>query len=109
MAHANERVSANAVTIDGVAYRTNFALAKPGVCYLVYASRGGALEVALDKGDYVVTSINPQTGERRELGTSAGGRYAMTLPEGKDAVLIIVEKGASRARGRTAEIAGLTH
>jgi hypothetical protein len=92
MQPANELVAAGDVTIDAKPYRTAFALAKPGVCYLVYASRGGKIEVALDKGDYIVATLDPRSGERREARKASGGKLETELPEGKDAVLLITAR-----------------
>lgn len=52
----NEIVSPNAEVVDGVSFRTNFALGKPGSAYLVYSRLGGRLAVKLPPGRYTVVS-----------------------------------------------------
>jgi hypothetical protein len=89
MAPANDVVSPGAVTIDDVEYRTNFALAKAGAAYLVYASRGGTVKIELAKGNYTARAVDPRTGEARDLGRAAGGTFATELAFGTDTVLVI--------------------
>ena len=52
MTPANELVNANPVRIENEEYRRNFALAKPGSSYLVYARDGGAVEITVESGQY---------------------------------------------------------
>jgi hypothetical protein len=99
MKPANEVVSANGVAIDRVAYRTTFALAKSGVCYLVYASRGGNIDIALDKGDYLVKRIDPRTGKTGDLGKTAGGKFTAKLPADQDALLLIKDRRLAERSG----------
>lgn len=53
----NDLVAPNPEMINGMPYRTNFALAKPGSCYLVYSRVGGAINVKLPPGDYTLVTI----------------------------------------------------
>ncbi len=90
MAPANDLVAREAVSVDGSSYRTRYALAKPGECYLVFALTGGAvsIDLARDAGDYNVTQLDPRTGERRELARVGSGAQDITLA-GDEQVLII--------------------
>jgi hypothetical protein len=116
MEPANEVVAANEVTIDrstayatpsirfneavadevmfeGIGYRTNFCLAKPGEVYLIFTMRGGELTVDLAPGAaYEVTQIDPRTGERQPLGILDGGRRSISVA-GREQVLICRRAG----------------
>lgn len=94
----NEVVSANPEVVEGVSYRTNFALGNAGSTYLVYSRLGGRLTVTLPPGTYAVTtrqlialpvavpgpyeqSIAAQIGPNRE--------YAVNLRAAYDWVIIL--------------------
>ncbi len=83
----NDIVTPAEVILDGEAWRTNFALAKPGEVYLVYSLHGGTGTVTLAPGQYSAMRIDPRDGTRTELGTAAGGTVNFSLPPG-DWVLI---------------------
>ena len=83
----NESVTPAEVTLDGEAWRTNFALAKPGEAYLVYSLHGGTSTVTLAPGQCSAVRIDPRDGTRKELGAVAGGTVGFSLPQG-DWVLI---------------------
>ncbi len=83
----NESVTPAEVTLDGEAWRTNFAMAKPGEVHLVYSLHGGTSTVTLAPGQYSAVRIDPRDGTRTELGTMAGGAIDFSLPQG-DWVLI---------------------
>ncbi len=83
----NELVTPANVIFDGAAWRTNFALAKPGTAYLVYSLRGGRGTVTLAPGQYSAVRIDPRDGTRMEVGVAAEGTAAFSLPQG-DWVLI---------------------
>jgi len=51
----NEMVEPRPEPVQGVLYRTNFALGKPGSVYLVYSRQGGPLTVDLPPGRYAVS------------------------------------------------------
>ncbi|MCX8036713.1 MAG: DUF5060 domain-containing protein [Candidatus Sumerlaeia bacterium] len=89
MSPANDCVNANAVEIEGVKYRTHFALAKPTDSYLIYSLKGGPMEVKLPQGRYEATLIDPRTGNRKDLGRISGTVFKTDLPAGSDAVVII--------------------
>ena len=69
----NESVTPADVTLDGEAWRTNFALAKPGEVYLIYSLGGGTGTVTLAPGPYSAVRIDPRDGTWTELGAVAGG------------------------------------
>ena len=73
-------VSPATVTIEGVAYPSNFALVKPGEVYLIYSLNGGAGTVTLAPGTYEVIRIDPRDGTEVHLGHAAGGTQPFTLP-----------------------------
>jgi len=106
MTPANAIVSPNPVVIGGEAWRTTFAIGKPGVAYLVYALNGGAGTVTLPAGTYRVIRVDPRTGEEVELGTVHGGAVPFALPGARPAdhntgdsdwVLLYVAPGARRS------------
>ncbi len=83
----NECVTPANVTLDGEAWRTNFALAKRGEVYLLYSLHGGTGTVTLAPGRYSALRIDPRDGTKTELGTVAGGPVDFSLPQG-DWVLV---------------------
>jgi len=83
----NESVTPADVTLDGEAWRTNFALAKPGEVHLIYSLGGGTGTVTLAPGPYSAVRIDPRDGTWTELGAVAGGAVGFSLPQG-DWVLI---------------------
>lgn len=94
MAPANEVVSANEVAIDGVGYRTNVCLAKPGEVYLVLSLEGGSLSITLgtpgkdgDEGSYEVIQLDPRQGNQTKLGRVESGCQEIRL-SGKEQVLL---------------------
>jgi hypothetical protein len=94
----NECVTPAEVRIDGKAWRTNFALAKPGEVYLVYSLAGGTGTATLAPGQYSVVRVDPRDGTRTELGMVTGGTVGFSLPQGKDWVLIYRRTGPSLVR-----------
>jgi len=88
MEPANEAISANEERIEGIGYRTNFCLAKPGECYLVFSLNGGTFTLALEPNiQFNLTHLDPRTGVETELGPVEGGIQAVTLPV-KEQVLL---------------------
>lgn len=88
MSPANGAVSAAAVESDGVSYRTNFCLAKPGEIYLVFSLLGGQISLSLPPdGAYRFTQMDPRTGVRTPLGTWPGGRATVSI-EGQEQVML---------------------
>ena len=83
----NGAVAPSEVTLDGVTWRTAFALGKPGETYLVYTLGGGMGKVTLAPGRYAVTRVDPRDGTRTGLGMAEGGVVDFSLPQG-DWVLI---------------------
>jgi len=83
----NEIVTPAAVTLDGEAWRTNFALAGSGEVYLIYSLHGGTGTVTLAPGQYSAARVDPRDGTRTELGAVAGGTVGFSLPQG-DWVLV---------------------
>jgi hypothetical protein len=80
MVPMNEAVTPASVTIDGEAWRTNYAAAKPGEVYLIYSLHGGKGGVTLPPGRYAAERIDPRDGTRTKLGTVGGGSVAFSLP-----------------------------
>ncbi len=56
MEPGNQLINPNPVEVCGEEYRRNFALAKPGECYLIYSRDGGAIQLAADPGQYELES-----------------------------------------------------
>jgi hypothetical protein len=83
----NEIVTPANVALDGEAWRTNFAMAKPGEVYLVYSLHGGTGTVTLAPGRYSAVRIDPRDGTRTNLGQAVGGAVDFSLPQG-DWVLV---------------------
>jgi hypothetical protein len=83
----NDVVAPAEVTLDGEAWRTNYAKARSGEVYLIYSFHGGPGTVTLAPGQYSAVRIDPRDGTRTELGTAAGGTVSFSLPPG-DWVLI---------------------
>ena len=83
----NEIVTPGEVTLEGEAWRTNFALARRGKVYLIYSLHGGSGTATLEPGQYSAARVDPRDGTRTELGTVAGGTVHFSLPPG-DWVLI---------------------
>ena len=91
MEPANEVISPNEVTFDGVPYRTNFCLAKTDEVYLVFSLNGGQITLNLGKDSkYKVTQIDPRSGEKTELGIIESGECIINVV-GKEQVLLIIE------------------
>jgi hypothetical protein len=87
MEPANDLVAENPETIDGVGYRTNFCLAKPGEAYLVFSRKGGSISLDLQLGvRYALTQLDPRSGERIRRGEVDGGKQSVSLT-GEDQVL----------------------
>ncbi len=78
----NESVTPANVTLDGEAWRTNFALAKPGEVYLVYSLHGGTGTVTLAPGRYCALRVDPRDGTKFDLGAVTGGAAGFSLPQG---------------------------
>ena len=83
----NEAVTPADVVLDGEAWRTNFAMGKPGEAYLVYSLGGGAGNVALAAGRYSALRVDPRDGTKTNQGVVAGGVVGFSLPPG-DWVLV---------------------
>jgi hypothetical protein len=84
----NKVVSPNEVAVDGVPYRTNFCMAKPGETYIVYSLNGGSGRIGLPPGKYDFSYLNPRTGEEKSLDEAEGGKfYEFSVPAG-DGVLL---------------------
>ena len=84
----NELVSASAMEIEGVPYRTNFCLAIKGDIYLVFSLNGGELEMFLEAGEeYKVEQMDPRTGFRSLLGFVGGGKQKIIV-DGKEQVIL---------------------
>jgi hypothetical protein len=95
MTPANDLVAANSETIDGVAYRTTFCLARPGHDYVIFSLHGGAIAVDLQAGQrYALTQLDPLTGERSALGEVDGGHRSVTL-HGENQVLLAQRVGGN--------------
>jgi hypothetical protein len=88
----NESVPPANVVLDGEAWRTNFALAKPGEVYLVYSLGGGTGTATLAPGQYSAVRVDPRDGTRMKLGDAAGGTVTFSLPQGNDGVLVYRRK-----------------
>ena len=93
MVPMNEAVAPANAVLDGGAWRTNFALGKPGQTYLVYALHGGTGTITLAPAQYTASRIDPRDGTQTGMGTVAGGTVSFALPQG-DWVMIY-----RRARG----------
>ncbi|MBI4624293.1 MAG: DUF5060 domain-containing protein [Verrucomicrobia bacterium] len=78
----NEIVTPADVTLDGAAWRTNFALAQPGEAYLVYSLHGGNGTVTLASGRYAALRIDPRDGSQHELNPVDGGAVNFSMPPG---------------------------
>ena len=100
----NECVTPANVNLDGEAWRTNYALAKPGEAYLVYSLGGGTGTVTLAPGRYSAVRVDPRDGTRTELGTMDGGIVGFSLPQG-DWVLIYRRTAAVENRSAAARSA----
>lgn len=87
MAPLNEAVSPAEMLIDGVAYRTNFCLAKPGEAYLVFSLNGGSVAITLDEGTYEATQLDPRTGEQTRLRDAPGGSQEVAVAGREQVVL----------------------
>ena len=70
----NEAVAPANVILDGEAWRTNFALGKPGGCYLVYSLRGGTGRVTLAPGSYSASRVDRATGRGKRWAWWPGER-----------------------------------
>lgn len=69
------------------AWRTSFALVKPGEVYLIYSLNGGTGTVTLAPGRYSAVRVDPRDGTTLDLGEVAGGAVGFSLPQ-SDWVLI---------------------
>lgn len=76
---------------------TNYALANPGLEYLVYAPGGGSFNVNLTEGSYNYEWFNPRSGSVVSAGPvlARGGRQMFEAPFGGDAVLYLKVAAAS--------------
>ena len=83
----NEAVTRGDVVLDGEAWRTNYALGKPGEAYLVYSLRGGTGKITLAPGRYAASRVDPRDGTQAAMGTVTGGTVGFSLPP-QDWVLI---------------------
>ena len=84
----NDLVAENPETIDGVAYRTNFCLAKPGEVYVFYSLHGGSVAIDLQPGArYEQTQMDALTGKTTALGSTDGGTQSVSL-DGEHQVLV---------------------
>lgn len=89
MKPANEIVSSSEVIFDGVAYRTNFCLAKISEVYLVFSLNGGQIKLNLCKDfRYRATQIDPGNGEKTDLGILEGGECIINVIT-KEQILLI--------------------
>jgi hypothetical protein len=84
----NECVTPASVTLEGEAWRTTFALARPGEACLVYSLDGGPGTVTLPPGRYSAVRIDPRDGTTIKLGATSGGAVGFSLPSGADWVLL---------------------
>lgn len=71
-----------------------YCLSEPGRHYVVYAADGGTASLTLPMGMYQVTQLDPATGEQqqREQTVQAGQPVTLSLPTGRDAVLLFRRK-----------------
>ena len=89
MEPVNDLVSPSLETFDGMPYRTNFCLAKPGERYLIFTHKGGTLTVDLAPDcTYTVTQLDPRTGEKTDLGELEAGEQTLDIT-GQEQVLLI--------------------
>ena len=83
-----DRMDLAAMTPRGDLSSTGYALAHPGVEYLVYQSGSGGFTVNLDAGTYSVEWMNPSTGALSSGSAApASGSTSFNPPFGGDAVL----------------------
>ncbi|MBI5387773.1 MAG: right-handed parallel beta-helix repeat-containing protein [Verrucomicrobia bacterium] len=78
----NEVVNSANVALGGEAWRTTFALAKPGEAYLIYTLGGGTGKATLAPGRYTATRVAPRDGTQTPLGVVDGGAVDFSLPQG---------------------------
>ncbi|MBI3857663.1 MAG: hypothetical protein HY293_18430, partial [Planctomycetes bacterium] len=85
-----DRMNLAAMTPRGDLTSTGYALANPGVEYLVYQSGSGGFTLSLGGGTYAVEWFNPSNGTTTPgANVTGGGSAAFTPPFGGDAVLYL--------------------
>lgn len=100
MEPANEVVNPDFEEVHGTPYRTNFALAKQGACYLIYSRKGGAVSIKLPPGEYALAATRlvtvPAAGPARTLPASVSvapdREFGINLESGNDWALILTRK-----------------
>jgi len=92
MQPSNDIVNANPVMLDGEPFRTNFALAAPGLYYLVYSLEGGPVELTVPEGIYQLGSIllkDPETAQPSEQIVTQNGKLSFFLDPSGDWVALL--------------------
>ncbi|HZF00108.1 MAG TPA: PA14 domain-containing protein [Planctomycetota bacterium] len=85
-----DRMNLAMMTPRGDLTSTGYALANPGVEYLVYQSGSGGFSVSLGGGNYSVEWMNPSTGGTSTgAEVSGGGSVSFSAPFGGDAILYL--------------------
>jgi hypothetical protein len=84
-----DKMNLVAMTPQGDLSSTGYALANPGVEYLLYQPDSGAFTVNLGSGTYNVEWFNPKTGQSSAAQTVTGGSQTFTPPFSSNAVLYL--------------------
>jgi len=89
MAPANEAVNPAPRLLDGMDWRTNFALGRPGRIYLIYSRYGGGVDVQAGEGRWRALRVDPRTGRETPLGEFAGPLVRVLCPKDAESVVVL--------------------